>query len=78
MSQTIISKVRARQEFDSRGNPTFEVDVELDGGAVGRASLPSGASTGEHETWVLRDGYKDKYLGKGCIESCKERPRQDR
>src|SRR6516165_7768780 len=65
MSLTIISKIRARQVLDSRGNPTVEVDVELDGGAVGRASVPSGASTGEHEAWELRDGEKDKYLGKG-------------
>ena len=56
MSLTIISKVRARQVLDSRGNPTVEVDVELEGGAVGRASVPSGASTGEHEAWELRDG----------------------
>ncbi len=71
MSQTIISKVRARQVLDSRGNPTVEVDVELDGGAVGRASVPSGASTGEHEAWELRDGDKDKYLGKGALKAVK-------
>ena len=71
MSQTIISKVRARQVLDSRGNPTVEVDVELDGGAVGRASVPSGASTGEHEAWELRDGDKDKYLGKGVLKAVK-------
>ena len=64
MSLTIISKVRAQQVLDSRGNPTVEVDVELGGGAVGRASVPSGASTGEHEAWELRDGEKDKYSGK--------------
>ena len=69
MSLTIISKVRARQVLDSRGNPTVEVDVELDGGAVGRASVPSGASTGEHEAWELRDGDKDKYLGKGVLKA---------
>jgi enolase len=69
MSLTIISKVRARQVLDSRGNPTVEVDVELDGGAVGRASVPSGASTGEHEAWELRDGEKDKYLGKGVLKA---------
>jgi enolase len=67
----IISKVRARQVLDSRGNPTVEVDVELDGGAVGRASVPSGASTGEHEAWELRDGDKDKYLGKGVLKAVK-------
>jgi enolase len=69
MSLTIISKVRARQVLDSRGNPTVEVDVELEGGAVGRASVPSGASTGEHEAWELRDGEKDKYLGKGVLKA---------
>ena len=53
MSLTTISEVRARQVLDSRGNPTVEVDVELAGGAVGRASVPSGASTGEHEAWEL-------------------------
>src|ERR1700756_5307808 len=69
MSLTIVSKVRARQVLDSRGNPTVEVDVELDGGGVGRASVPSGASTGEHEAWELRDGEKDKYLGKGVLKA---------
>ena len=71
MSLTIISKVRARQVLDSRGNPTVEVDVELEGGAVGRASVPSGASTGQHEAWELRDGEKDKYLGKGVLKAVK-------
>jgi enolase len=65
MSLTVISDIRARQVLDSRGNPTIEVDVELTGGAVGRAIVPSGASTGEHEAWELRDGYKEHYLGKG-------------
>ncbi|MBV8214627.1 MAG: phosphopyruvate hydratase [Verrucomicrobia bacterium] len=69
MPSTIISKVRAREILDSRGNPTVEVDVQLDGGAVGRASVPSGASTGEHEAWELRDGEKDRYLGKGVIKA---------
>ena len=69
MSLTIISDVRARQILDSRGNPTVEVDVELTGGAVGRAIVPSGASTGEHEAWELRDGEKDKYLGKGVLKA---------
>src|ERR1700731_3677780 len=69
MSLTIISDVRARQILDSRGNPTVEVDVELTGGAVGRAIVPSGASTGEHEAWELRDGEKDKYLGKGVTKA---------
>ncbi|MBV8102779.1 MAG: phosphopyruvate hydratase [Verrucomicrobia bacterium] len=65
MSLTVISDIRARQVLDSRGNPTIEVDVELTGGAVGRAIVPSGASTGEHEAWELRDGDKERYLGKG-------------
>src|SRR6201998_3739928 len=69
MSLTIIFDVRARQILDSRGNPTVEVDVELTGGAVGRASVPSGASTGEHEAWELRDGEKDRYLGKGVLKA---------
>jgi len=69
MSLTIISDVRARQVLDSRGNPTVEVDVELTSGAVGRAIVPSGASTGEHEAWELRDGEKDKYLGKGVTKA---------
>jgi enolase 1/2/3 len=65
MSLTVISDIRARQVLDSRGNPTIEVDVELTGGAVGRAIVPSGASTGEHEAWELRDGDKEHYSGKG-------------
>jgi enolase len=69
MSLTIISDVRARQVLDSRGNPTIEVDIELTGGTVGRAIVPSGASTGEHEAWELRDGDKDKYLGKGVLKA---------
>lgn len=66
---TTITDIRARQILDSRGNPTIEVDVELAGGAVGRAAVPSGASTGEHEAWELRDGVKDRYLGKGVIKA---------
>src|SRR6201985_309816 len=65
MSLTVISDIRARQVLDSRGNPTIEVDVELTGGALGRAAVPSGASTGEHEAWELRDGDKKRYGGKG-------------
>jgi enolase len=61
---TIID-VRGREIMDSRGNPTVEVDVILEGGARGRASVPSGASTGEREALELRDGDKDRYLGKG-------------
>jgi enolase len=54
MALTNISAVRGRQVLDSRGNPTVEVDVKLDGGAVGRASVPSGASAGEREAWEAR------------------------
>ena len=60
-----ISGVRGREILDSRGNPTVEVEVTLDGGAHGRASVPSGASTGEREALELRDGDKSRYLGKG-------------
>lgn len=64
-----ISKVKGRQIIDSRGNPTVEVDVLLDSGAMGRAAVPSGASTGEHEAIELRDGDKSKYLGKGVSKA---------
>jgi enolase len=60
-----IIDIRAREILDSRGNPTVEVDVTLESGAVGRAAVPSGASTGEHEALELRDGDKKRYLGKG-------------
>ncbi len=62
---TTINRIQAREILDSRGNPTIEVDVELNCGVVGRAAVPSGASTGEHEAWELRDGDKTRYLGKG-------------
>src|SRR6516162_3245964 len=62
---TNIEKIRAREILDSRGNPTIEVDVTLVSGARGRAAVPSGASTGEHEALELRDGDKKRYLGKG-------------
>ena len=62
---TKITRIQAREILDSRGNPTIEVDVELSGGAVGRAAVPSGASTGKHEAWELRDGDKARYGGKG-------------
>jgi len=65
ISVTNITRIQAREILDSRGNPTIEVDVELSGGAVGRAAVPSGASTGEHEAWELRDGDKARYGGKG-------------
>ncbi len=64
-----ISDLFARQILDSRGNPTIEVDVITDDGAVGRAAVPSGASTGVHEAVELRDGDKKKYLGKGVLKA---------
>ena len=60
-----ILDVMAREILDSRGNPTVEVEVMLDSGVVGRAAVPSGASTGEREALELRDGEKERYLGKG-------------
>src|SRR5687768_18428050 len=60
-----ITDVRGREILDSRGNPTVEVDITLEGGARGRAGVPSGASTGEREALELRDGDKSRYLGKG-------------
>src|SRR5712691_9260613 len=65
---TIIS-VHAREILDSRGNPTLEADVRLESGAVGRAAVPSGASTGEHEAWELRDGDKKRFGGKGVTRA---------
>jgi enolase 1/2/3 len=64
-----IAEVHARQILDSRGDPTVEVDVVLDDGAVGRAAVPSGASTGEHEARELRDGDASRYLGKGVLRA---------
>src|SRR5688500_19507769 len=64
-----IADIQAREILDSRGNPTVEVDVLLAGGAVGRAAVPSGASTGEHEALELRDGDKKRYLGKGVSKA---------
>jgi len=66
---TKITRVHARQVLDSRGNPTVEAEVLLDSGAFGRAIVPSGASTGEHEALELRDGDKSKYLGKGVLKA---------
>ena len=60
-----IVHIFAREVLDSRGNPTVEVDVKLQDGALGRAIVPSGASTGEHEAVELRDDDKDRYLGMG-------------
>src|SRR3989449_2287116 len=65
MTPTRISRIHAREILDSRGNPTIEVDVWLEGGALGRAAVPSGASTGEHEAWELRDGDRSRFGGKG-------------
>ena len=62
---TSITDIRALEILDSRGNPTVEVEVHLEGGVQGRAAVPSGASTGQHEAWELRDGDKNRYLGKG-------------
>lgn len=66
---TTIIDIRAREVIDSRGNPTVEVDVELDSGAIGRAAVPSGASTGVNEALELRDGDKGRYLGKGVLKA---------
>ena len=69
MSDTSIHQVHAREILDSRGNPTIEVEVRLEGGGFGRAAVPSGASTGEHEAWELRDGHKKRYGGKGVSKA---------
>ena len=65
----LIAKIQAREILDSRGNPTIEVDVFTDNGHVGRAAVPSGASTGAHEAMELRDGDKKRYLGKGVLKA---------
>ena len=78
MAATSIANIHAREILDSRGNPTVEVDVDLEGGARGRAAVPSGASTGEHEAWELRDGDKKRYGGKGVLRAVDERERQNR
>ena len=64
-----IKKITAREILDSRGNPTVEVDVRLDNGILGRAAVPSGASTGSREAIELRDGDKKRYLGKGVLKA---------
>src|ERR1700716_408560 len=69
MPLTSIADIRGRQVLDSRGNPTVEAEVFLDGGASARAIVPSGASTGEHEAVELRDGDKTQYLGKGVLQA---------
>ena len=66
---TKIQNILAREILDSRGNPTVEVDVTLQCGTTGRAAVPSGASTGEHEAVELRDGDKKRYLGKGVTKA---------
>ena len=70
---TEIAAIRAREILDSRGNPTVESEVVLASGAMGRAAVPSGASTGEHEAVELRDGDKYHYLGKGVLQGGGER-----
>src|SRR2546425_2187547 len=69
MSKTSIRNIIGREILDSRGNPTIEVDVRLEDGAAGRAAVPSGASTGEHEALELRDGDPRRYLGKGVSKA---------
>ena len=66
---TVIADIVAREILDSRGNPTIEVDVTLENGVMGRAAVPSGASTGEHEAVELRDGDKSRYNGKGVLNA---------
>lgn len=66
---TMITEVYAREVLDSRGNPTVEVEVYLESGAIGRAIVPSGASTGAHEAVELRDGDKNRYMGKGVLKA---------
>ncbi|OGX86268.1 phosphopyruvate hydratase [Hymenobacter lapidarius] len=66
---SFISQIHARQIFDSRGNPTVEVDVTLDSGVMGRAAVPSGASTGKHEAVEMRDEDSTQYMGKGVLKA---------
>src|SRR6185503_13258357 len=66
---TTIERVSAREILDSRGNPTIEAEVTLASGIIGRAAVPSGASTGENEALELRDGDKKRYLGKGALKA---------
>ncbi|MFQ5947089.1 MAG: phosphopyruvate hydratase [Anaerolineae bacterium] len=72
MSESLIEHVHAREILDSRGNPTVEVEVRLAGGAHGRASVPSGASTGRHEALELRDGNQERFGGKGVIAAARK------
>src|SRR5258706_12548768 len=66
---SLIAALRAREILDSRGNPTLEVECRLETGALGRAAVPSGASTGEHEAIELRDGDARRYRGKGVLKA---------
>src|SRR5580704_6237582 len=68
-ASTEIAEIKAREILDSRGNPTVEVDVRLRGGALGRAAVPSGASTGVHEALELRDGDSKRYGGMGVLKA---------
>src|SRR4051812_6950388 len=67
MPDNTIGAIHAREILDSRGNPTVEAEVHLNDGTIGRAAVPSGASTGEHEAVELRDGDKERYVGKGVL-----------
>ena len=69
MSATTIIRVHGREVIDSRGNPTVEAEVSVAGGAKGSAIVPSGASTGEHEAWELRDGDTQRFLGRGVLKA---------
>jgi enolase len=69
MSLTKIAQIKGREVIDSRGNPTVEAEVSLAGGAIGTAIVPSGASTGEHEAWELRDDVKERFLGRGVAKA---------
>ena len=75
-TMSMIESIHAREILDSRGNPTVEVEVILADGAVGRAAVPSGASTGAHEAVELRDGDKKRYLGKGVLKAVAQRQRR--
>jgi len=72
----VIISLHARQILDSRGNPTIEVDCELDDGSLGRAAVPSGASTGTHEALELRDGDKKLYGGKSVLKAVRRSSRR--
>ena len=67
---SVIVDIRAREILDSRGNPTVEVEVLTENGVMGRAAVPSGASTGKHEAVELRDNDKSRYLGRGVLNAC--------